>query len=86
MELETWSTLARANRPISRMTRPSTSFSWSEASYGLRASIISLLYRRFPEIGSGAKKAQSCSSRTAAGERSLRRSMEMFHVAATGSG
>ncbi|CAM5706978.1 hypothetical protein SBADM41S_08907 [Streptomyces badius] len=43
MELETWSTLARAKRPISRMTRPSTSFSWSEESYGFSASIISLL-------------------------------------------
>jgi hypothetical protein len=86
IEPPTWPTLARAKRPISRMMRPSTSFSWSVASYGLSASIISLLYRRLAWTGSDAKKAQSCSSRTATVERSLSWRIETFQVAATGSG
>ncbi|CAM5503691.1 hypothetical protein SALBM217S_07584 [Streptomyces griseoloalbus] len=42
MLLVLWSTLARANRPISRMMRPSSRLSWRAGSYGLSASIISL--------------------------------------------
>ena len=38
------------------------------------------------EIDAGAKNAQSCSSRTAAGDRSLSRSKDRFQVAATGTG
>ena len=38
------------------------------------------------EIGPGEKNAHSCSSRTAAGDRSFSRSKDRFQVATTGIG
>ena len=69
---------------MSRMTRPSISFSFRVSSKGSSDSFISSLYSRFIEIGPGEKNASSCSSRTAAGDRCLSRSKERFHVATTG--